>query len=121
MKVAAVWSDDCQGKKDYDGDILHLSSRYWPAGGGFWMVTPGKGLDTNPAPEIKPSASSTILLRYGDPEVGKYIELARMECEGDSEAEVKAKVEQWAQAKYEEIVAVLKERFAAEQNIKESK
>jgi hypothetical protein len=30
LRLAAQWTDDCFGKKDYDGDILSVSTRYWP-------------------------------------------------------------------------------------------
>lgn len=46
MKIDAKWTPDCQGKKDYDGQILSISTRYWPSGGGFatfsYTEPPGK-------------------------------------------------------------------------------
>jgi hypothetical protein len=33
------WRNDCQGKKDYDGRIVHVSSRYWPRGGGYFTFS----------------------------------------------------------------------------------
>ena len=43
MNVPAKWTDDCQGKKDYDGKILCLSTRYWPRGGGVTVHAPSEG------------------------------------------------------------------------------
>ena len=36
MQPYAMWTDDCQGKKDYDGNMVSISTRYWPgpSGGG---------------------------------------------------------------------------------------
>ena len=31
FKLVARWTDDCQGKKDFDGRLLSYSTRYWPA------------------------------------------------------------------------------------------
>ena len=66
------WSPDCQGKWDYDGVILRVSSRYWPG---------------NYRQDGRPSATSTIL----DAER----EVAKQDFVGDTEAEVKAAVEAW--------------------------
>ena len=41
------WTDDCQGKKSYDGALLSVDSRYWPG---------------NYRPDGKPSAQCLILL-----------------------------------------------------------
>jgi len=41
------WTNDCQGKKDFDGPIVTLSSRYWPSGGGFSMLDTGTGWPAN--------------------------------------------------------------------------
>ena len=38
LLLSAKWTNDCQGKKDYDGPILEVSTRYWPRGGGFFVV-----------------------------------------------------------------------------------
>ena len=34
LLLAAEWTDDCQGKKDYDGDVLAITTRCWPAS--YW-------------------------------------------------------------------------------------
>lgn len=38
-RINARWTDDCQGKKDFDGTIIDISSRYWPRGGGFGLFS----------------------------------------------------------------------------------
>jgi len=84
------WTDDCQGKKDYDGEILTLSSRYWPRGGGYHVSTGGGPWEGNETrPEIKPSAVSSILL-FGESLVGK-------DFEGETQEEVQRAVEAWVE------------------------
>lgn len=55
-KVPATWEDDCQGKKDYDAELVSLSTRYWPRGGGFSAIIDGKWEHNEDRPDIKPSA-----------------------------------------------------------------
>lgn len=87
------WTDDCCGKKDYDGNIVSVSSRYWPRGGSHLVVSRINGGllmsdGADPArQEICPSATSSIYL-------GKH-EIARKDFEGETEEEVKRKVETW--------------------------
>ena len=103
MSIAIEWTNDCSGKKDYDGDVVRVSSRYWPRGGGF-LVFGTNGLEDNDArPEIKPSAKSHILL--GDEE------LATAEFEGETEAEVKAQVEAWVTEKIACIESAMRAAF----------
>ena len=87
------WTQDCQGKQDYDADLVTLSSRYWPRGGGFHTYDSQKrAWEGNEArPEIKPSAASSIY-------VGED-EIVTAEFEADTEEEVKAQVETWAAEK----------------------
>lgn len=109
MKIHAVWTDDCGGKKDYDCDLISLSTRYWPQGGGFFVLD-STGFHGNEArPEIKPSAKAS--LRLGDLCNGPYIDLISEEFEGDTEAEVKAKVEEWAQSEYEKLIALVSSHY----------
>lgn len=112
MKLAAEWTDDCQGKKDYDGEILSISTRYWPANGGFHIFDrdrPELGFRPN---EImgKPSAKSSLVIRHGEED---YFTLTEAEFEAETEAEVKAAVEAWAQAQMDKAVAVLAEAFGS--------
>lgn len=109
LKLDAKWKDDCQGKKDYDGEILSVSTRYWPRGGGFFVGAPGKGIEGNEArPEIKPSAKSSIMLRHSDED---SITLVEAEFEGETQEEVQRQVEIWAQARFDEVVDLLARHF----------
>lgn len=107
------WTPDCQGKWDYDCKLVHLSSRYWPRGGGFHMLDIGKGtLEGNDArPEIRPSAKSSICI--GDLVNGPYEELVSADFEGDTEAEVKAKVEAWAAEMIARVDAAIRREFSS--------
>lgn len=112
MKLTAEWTDDCQGKKDYDGNILSISTRYWPANGGFHIFDrdhPELGFRPN---EImgKPSAKSSLVINYGEED---YFTLAKAEFEADTEEAVKAAVEEWAQGQMDKAVAVLTAAFGA--------
>lgn len=104
------WTPDCQGKWDYDSDLVWLSSRYWPRGGGFHMITPdGKWEGNEARPEICPSAASSIHIGAHD---GENIELITANFEGDTEAEVKAQVETWAKAMIARVEAAVCREFA---------
>lgn len=104
----AKWTDDCSGKKDFDGELLSLSTRYWPRGGGYFIMrSPGAEFEGNETrPEIKPSAKASILLR-GD----SNITLASQEFEAETEDEVKALVEAWAQKEWKRLVGVLMDAY----------
>lgn len=107
VKVPAEWADDCQGKKDFDGELVSLSTRYWPAGGGVYMHSPTTGWVQNPFPDIKPSATSKIILRHSD----GYVIFAEESFEADNLEEVKTKVEVWAQEQYRRVIAALTLEF----------
>ena len=105
------WTDDCQGKKDFDSEIFSLSTRYWPRGGGFSVITRQAGaselrIEGNDArPEIKPSAVSSIYL------LGEKI--ARAEFEAETEEEVKRLVEAWARARITRVYEHIQELWRA--------
>ena len=63
----AVWKPDCQGKWDFDFPLVRVSSRYWP------------------------DFTATSSIMFGDKEIIHTDDYIR----GESEAEVKFKVEQW--------------------------
>lgn len=109
--IAAKWTNDCQGKKDFDGSILRISTRYWPRGGGFTLLQNGRALENNTRPEIRPSATSTIVLCYGEPQEGEpdgqYLELAEKEFEGETFEEVAGQVEAWAAEQYERVAVAI--------------
>jgi len=96
------WTNDCQGKQDFDGEILTLSSRYWPQGGGYWAFdqATGKEASNEDRPEILPSATSSILL------LGE--EIASQDFKANTEAEVKAQVEAWARGQIERVIRIMK-------------
>ena len=95
------WTPDCQGKWDYDGAVVRVSSRYWPRGGGFSTFSRETGWQGNEArPDVRPSARSSIMLFEDD-----LIESPTFE--GDTEQEVKAQVEAWVKVQVERIKAAL--------------
>lgn len=108
LKIPAKWTLDCQGKQDFDGTLVRLSTRYWPRGGGFTIMERVDGhirLEENDErPHIRPSAHATIYL--GDTADEYYDDaqkLCDIEAEADTEAEVKAKIEAWVAEQYERI------------------
>lgn len=113
MTLEAQWTDDCCGKKDYDAPIIAVSTRYWPRGGGHFVVTntPGQPVkieDGSMRPEIKPSANCAITIRYGE---GDSADLIEKDFEGETFEDVKAQVEPWAQAQMDRVVAALRREF----------
>lgn len=87
LRPAAVWTPDCQGKQDFDGPILSISTRYWPAGYG-------------------PTPSANVALMVDLPD-GEQLEIKSQDFAADTETEVKALVEAWAQATMEAVVRPL--------------
>jgi hypothetical protein len=116
LRIPATWTDDCQGKKDFDGQLVSLSTRYWPRGGGFWMLYRDASgvvdLGTNSRTDIKPSATAAIHLDYfdadGDPDY-RTLAVEKFECE--TETDVKAQVEAWATKQYARVVAAMLREF----------
>jgi len=106
-KIEVEWTLDCQGKQDYDADIVRLSSRYYPRGGGFSVFDTGTGewTENSAHPEIQPCAYSSILV--GDEEVA-----ASGRVEGETEADVKVKVEAWAREKMAVVIAAVRTALA---------
>lgn len=102
-RTPAVWTDDCQGKKDFDGYVVILSTRYWPAN------YSSKGLC---------SANCSFELQHGEPYSAydnKYtddnITLIEKEFEAATEGDVKEQVELWASEKFNEIAELLINHF----------
>lgn len=115
MKLNAKWTNDCQGKQDYDGDILSISTRYYPGpgGGGFLAVETGPEgakMWTEPYGPRPQAHSSLLLWDLDSDEDGK--ELAEASFEADTEAEVKAQVEAWAQEQMGRAVKALLAEFS---------
>jgi hypothetical protein len=96
VQPAARWTSDCGGKQDYDGPLLSISTRYWPA----W-----KSADN------RPSAHASIIVKHGlvteDDEWGDYSTLAEVDVQADAEAEVKAQVEAWVRTECARILTRL--------------
>lgn len=120
MKPAARWTPDCQGKWDYDGQMISISTRYWPRGGGFHL-SDGKGefrpsIETHP--EIRPSANAAINVNCGEPDENgfnsDYAHLVEQDFEADTEEEVKAAVEVWVAEQYQRIVKCLLAEYGKE-------
>ncbi len=118
IKLDAKWTDDCQGKKDYDGCILSISTRYWPAGGGFTLIhnDAGKVTFQEGVEGVRPSAKSSLVIH--DKGSVDWIELATMEFEGDSFDEVAGQVVKWAQEQMDRATSAL---FAAFSNASNGK
>lgn len=116
MNVPAEWTPDCQGKQDFDGQLVTLSTRYWPRGGGVAVFSRAEGWQDNDArPNIRPSAHATIYLgstrneHYDD-----AVRLCDVRVDAETEAEVKARVEAWAAEQFARIGAALRREFAVD-------
>lgn len=116
MRVPAEWTDDCGGKKDFDGELVTLSTRYWPRGGGFFVLTPDREWQGNEArPQIKLSARATIYLGSTRNEFyEEAVELADAKFEGETQAEVQRAVEVWAAEQFARIGTALRREFGKE-------
>lgn len=115
MRLYAKWADDCQGKKDYDGRMIEISTRYWPEGGGF-HISHGHGdltLSTDPA--IKPSANCSVVICHGikeDGDGGPDTEtLIEKDFTADTFEQVAIEVETFAQTQMDFIVKSLKDAY----------
>lgn len=105
------WTNDCQGKKDYDGSIISFSSRYYPgreSGEGFDVFDSATRQWTKHPYGERPSAVSSIGLIDSD---GDYISLVEEKFEGDSQAEVQAAVEKWVAENSERVVNAVRAEF----------
>jgi hypothetical protein len=110
IKVPATWTDDCQGKKDYDGELIAISTRYWPRGGGYSMFDSSSRAweENEDRPGIGPHAHTAILVRGPEDE---YYELVSAEFHGETFEEVAKQVEAWAQKTYNRIIKLLVGEF----------
>jgi len=114
LRLSAKWTDDCQGKKDYDGEILSVSTRYWPSGGGFHILDE-HGFRQN-EDGSQPSANSSLLIWHGEKEMGDYIELVSKDFKADTFELVAAQVEEWAQQQMDIAVSALRAAFNGTQH-----
>lgn len=103
----AVWTDDCQGKKDYDGGFLRISSRFWPGeqdhGEGMMVTeyTPGKGVSIGSYKLQQASAVAAIIMVLPADDT---LTLREAKFTGANFKEVSADVEAWVQSNVDDIV-----------------
>ena len=114
MKINAWWTDDSGGKKDYDGALVSISTRYWPEDGGFYVMTDAHGIRKNDI--LGPcEAHATVGLRErGGDKYGHLHGLVEATFTGDSFEAVRVQVEAWAQAQMDRIESVLRREFSAD-------
>lgn len=94
-RPCARWTDDCQGKKDYDGRLLSISTRYWP---GSYRS------------DGRPSANAALVINHGEPDeygYGDYTVWREQEFSADTETEVKALVEAWVAEQFQDVQRLL--------------
>jgi len=132
IEPCARWTDDSQGKKDFDGRLLSISTRYWPgeaSGHGMMVVETSKvSVDVGAVrsvPKISiapygkmPSAVASICVNFGKPDQyghGDYATLLRQEFEAHTEAQVQAQVEAWVKEACNMIVQTLRRSLAQNQ------
>ena len=118
----AEWTDDCQGKKDYDGPLLSISTRYWPStaeqaelaktglGFNFLNLTSGIGhFESLPYDKNGfASARAALVLNTGEPESGDYWTLVEAEFSAATGEEVRRQVEEWVKDQCNRIVTHLR-------------
>lgn len=97
MKLNIEWTDDCQGKKDYDGDVVAISTRYWPS---------------RCQQNGRVSAKCSIIISDGYPHHnGESEELAFKDFEGETFEQVSAQVKMWAQEQANRVYSALRTEF----------
>lgn len=113
MTLIAQWTDDCQGKKDFDCEIVSLSTRYWPRGGGFFSFDTAtrQFTENEDRPQIKPSAKAAILLDHT--KEGGGTELVAQKFEGETFEEVAAQVEAWAKEQHAKITDAVRRLYSS--------
>jgi len=106
LRPAASWTDDCQGKKDYDGPLLSISTRYWPGpeGGGAMTFDSRTGKVGSWPYGPTPSAHASILLRLAG---GEHLVWRDAKFEALTTAEVKALVEAWVREQLAAVIELL--------------
>jgi hypothetical protein len=116
LLLDADWTDDCQGKKDYDGEILSISTRYWPRGGGFSILqnVPGKSLsfeENESRPEIRPSAKSVLVIWHRANGERKDIVITSKSFEAETFEQIESEVRDWAQEQMDRAVGAIRREF----------
>lgn len=123
LQIDAEWTDDCSGKKNFDGNIISIDTRYWPRGGGFMTFDTSTNEFDNgeiSRSHILPSANSSLRLYYkedanSDGYDPGYVDLATMKFEAETEAEVKQLVETWANEQMRTIVSLVSSHYKSNQ------
>lgn len=113
LKPNVKWTNDCQGKKDYDGPLVSVSSRYWPSHpeqleGKHWNeLTAENELAIRPyEKDGRPSAIASIVLDL-EGEGGNYLTWREQEFKADTQEDVKRLVEEWVQEQFDEVRRLL--------------
>lgn len=117
--LLAKWTDDCQGKKSYDGAILVISSRYWPPDGGFMTFDTATGkMDDKPIKGGKHTATCSLDLidAENDDEYGDRMSLIEQDFEADTFDKLKADVEAFAQKQMDKAVKAIEDAFYVDPN-----
>ena len=107
--MRARWTDDCCGKRDFDGPIISISTRYWPAGGSAMILDEGGfRLHDDGGP---PHAVSEIVIDNGedDPEV-----LVAKSFKDEDPEVVWRQVADWGQEQARRAAVVLRHEFRAD-------
>lgn len=107
MKPAAKWTPDCQGKQDFDGPLLSISTRFYPGpgGGGAMLYDSRTGVTKTVPYGPEPSAVASILFEYG--EEGDYHVWRQQKFSALTEDQVKAEVEGWVAAQMADLAKIL--------------
>jgi len=88
MELRINWMDDCQGKKDYDGELIIINSEFSPS---------------------KCSAECKVIMTNGYDNKDQQT-LIEHHFQGDSFDSVSSQVEEWAQTQADRVYkAILKE------------
>lgn len=96
--LVAEWTDDCSGKKNFDGRIVVLSSRYWPA---------------SRHESGKHHCHAAICLVKGRD--GDFIDVVHEHFWCDTFAELSAAVKAWAEAMVARVWTAVIATFAADE------
>jgi hypothetical protein len=110
MKLDISWTDAPAGRKNYDGNLLVVSTRYKPSRPGWTPLDNGEWIDTG---LMKPCAHVALWIQNGAERDGYADEgLAEAYFEGDSFEDVKRQVEEWAQAQADKVYAAVRAAFS---------
>lgn len=112
----AAWTDDCQGKKNYDFPVIGVNTRYWSPGGMIvYDATAGRFVDQLTTNHTA-TCSLEIVHRGTDDEFPDRYSLIERDFSGDSFEAVKADVEAWAREQYAKAVKAVVDAFYADPN-----